>query len=207
MTSKRTPEELLAEAQSAILAEDWQSAVKAFEMVLAAFGPPSASVLYNLGLALKHAGCRQEALDRFEQTLAQEPNHVNAQFELAAALMDLGHTREALDAFDAYLSNAPEDVDAKRNRARLLIELGQWTEAENAWSEFTTETDHEAALMAIKLASELGRLDDALAFAKKLGADRQELRVDILRTLTHTGKGTLPMHISTLFPTTSRTNG
>ncbi|MBX2805707.1 MAG: tetratricopeptide repeat protein [Hyphomicrobiales bacterium] len=190
---KTSPEELLAEAQSAIVAKDWPQAISAFETLLAAFDPAPPPILYNLGLALKHSGQRYDALERFEQTLAQDPNHLNAQYERASALMDLGFTRVALDAFTIYLGNAPDDMDAKRNCARLLTELGHWEKARIAWSDFDPDTDDEAALMAIKLSSELGETDKALALAKKLAGKRQNLRADILQILSHSGTGVFPM--------------
>lgn len=91
-----TPKELLARGEKAILAQEWQVAVDAFEALLA--GDPASrdnpQVLYDLALAYEGIGDREKARTRYREVVARFPRDPNARSALA---------REV--SLDAYLED------------------------------------------------------------------------------------------------------
>jgi Flp pilus assembly protein TadD len=93
---------------------------------------------YNLAIALAAAGRDQEAMTRYEQTLALVPDHDLARANLerlrarradkdvsdinarAFALVQAGRHREAADMLTQALSRHPENHELAHNLARLL---------------------------------------------------------------------------------------
>ena len=75
-----TAKELLAKGEHALLAQEWQAAVDAFEAVLA--GDPAAAndpqLLYDLALAYEGLGDREKARARYRDVVRRFPNDPNA---------------------------------------------------------------------------------------------------------------------------------
>ena len=91
-----TPKELQARGERALLAQNWQEAVDAFEALIA--GDPNAAndpqVIYDLALAYEGLGDREKARDRYREVVRRFPSDPNARSALA---------REV--SIDAYLED------------------------------------------------------------------------------------------------------
>ncbi|MDD2868198.1 tetratricopeptide repeat protein [Neomegalonema sp.] len=194
------PARLAAQAQAALSRADWPAAVEALRGLIALAPKPPGGLVHNLALALKHAGRPKEALAEFDRALKLEPGHLKAIYERAALLMETNRPAEALAGFEAYLKADPQDSDARRNRARLLLALGRWPEAEAAFAAFS---DEEGELAQLRLAAEQGRAEEAATRARALMA-RPEARAAVLKTLTASGRGSLPLKVARLLSDQNR---
>ncbi|WP_018633186.1 tetratricopeptide repeat protein [Neomegalonema perideroedes] len=193
---KPDPARLAAQAQAALSHADWPAAVEALRGLIALAPQAPAALVYNLALALKYAGRPKEALAEFDRALRLEPGRLKAIYERAALLMEASRPAEALAGFEAYLKADPQDVDARRNRARLLLALGRWKEAEAAFAPFS---DEEGELARLRLSAEQGRAGEAAARARALMI-RPEARAAVLKILTASGRGSLPLRTARLLP-------
>jgi tetratricopeptide (TPR) repeat protein len=180
---------LAAQAQRAIHASDWPAAIAALEALLPHFPAPPASILYNLGLALKKSGQFEHALARIEEALRADPSHQGAAFEQGALLIELGQWRNALAAFRRYLERFAEDEDARRNEARLLLALGDWENAQIAWARFDAD-EPEAVLARLSIEAETGRLTGSRAKRALVEAGQGAA---IWKILSHASAGRLPL--------------
>jgi tetratricopeptide (TPR) repeat protein len=91
-----TAKELKQKGERAILAQQWQEAVDAFEALLAG-DPPSADdpdVVYDLAMAYEGVGARDKARERYREVVRRFPTNANARSALA---------REV--SLDAYLED------------------------------------------------------------------------------------------------------
>ncbi len=196
----KDPARLAERAQAALSQGDWPSAVEALQDLIGMMARPPGALVYNLALALKHAGRPKEALAEFDRALRLEPEHLKAVYERAALLMEARRPAEALAGFEACLEADPQDADARRNRARLLLALGRWPEAEAAFDEFA---DEEGELARLRIAAEEGRVQEAASRARALMI-RPEARAAVLKTLTASGRGSLPLKVARLLPDQKR---
>lgn len=198
----RATNSLAAAAQVAVAAGDWPAAASAFEQLASCLDPLPAAIAYNAGVAHRRAGHLAAAIDWLDRTLEATPDHLNARYERAAACMDAGRHRAALADFEAYLEFAPEDRDAALNRARLLVSLGRWNDAEVAWSARldAQPDDREARLAYLAVLAETGHHQALLDRARALLSADQTTGAEIIRHLTHAGRGMFPLRATALKP-------
>jgi protein O-GlcNAc transferase len=191
----KTPADLAFAAQKAVASADWPAAVEAFRALLKAVPDAPASLHYNLGLALKHAGDLAAALLSLDQALALAPAHQGAMFERGAVLMESGRWTEALGAFTSYRERFPADQDGLRNAARLLTALGRWQEAEQLWRGLPG-TDAEALLCRLTCALETGSSEADTLVTK--AASLNSARAAFLKHMTHASRGRMPLSAAAL---------
>lgn len=95
---------------------------------------PTAERLFQLGNALSRAGRADDALARFRQALALQPDHVGALFNLGvltrqAAGLDLAALERAAAILGRTVALAPDFLDARENLAILLFQSYREAEA------------------------------------------------------------------------------
>ena len=102
--------------------------------------PANARAHNNLGLALFHAGHREEARERYAEALRLDPSYAPAHANLGDVLVAEGRTPEAISAYDRALRFAPglAAVRAKlvRQRHAQAIHLLKTGEVEQALTQF-----------------------------------------------------------------------
>jgi len=197
-----SPRQIAETAQTAIVRGEFALAAEAFAALIALLPEAPASLHYNLGLALKHAGRNREALAALDGALRIDPAHGNARFERAAVLIALKQPQAALEEIDRYLMGAPADVDALRTRARLLLALDQFEKAGAAYAPFPPATDAEAALAQVSIAAETGPVEQTIGLAREAARTHPGHKAEILKRLTQGRRGALPLAISRLRPDT-----
>lgn len=74
------------------------------------------------------AGRLDEALARYREAAATNPDSAAMPYNIANVLRLLGRTEEALAAYDASLARLPRFAVARHNRAVALLQLGRWQE-------------------------------------------------------------------------------
>ena len=70
-------------------------------------GGGSADAIYNQGIILWNAGKIAEAKEKFQQTIAANPNHASGHFQLGMALLNTGEVAPAVTEFETYLKLEP----------------------------------------------------------------------------------------------------
>jgi Tfp pilus assembly protein PilF len=80
--------------------------------------PHSATVHFNLGLALYKRQIIDEAAYHFTQVLQQQPKHPKAHFYLANILAEQGNITEAISHYKSALSILPDDQRIQKNLKR-----------------------------------------------------------------------------------------
>ncbi len=71
----------------------------------------------------------QRALDKYDQALNEDPDHIHAMRGRARSLMQLGRPAQALAAFDAAISLAPDFGATYANRGILHDRMGRYQQA------------------------------------------------------------------------------
>ncbi len=74
-------------------------------------------------------GAYQRALDKYDEALNANPDHIFALRGRARSLMQLGRPEQALAAFDAAISLAPDFGATYANRGILLDRMGRYEKA------------------------------------------------------------------------------
>ena len=152
-----------------------------------------ASVFYNLGQVLAHSGRAGLSGPWYRKALAADPGHADAWCEYGAWLAVRGETGPALAARKHAVALRPEHRETLLGCARLTLRASLWTEARSMWQELAGDSDAtgEAALALLRIALETG---DPKAAARRRGlAARPELRPGLLKTITRTARGTVPL--------------
>jgi tetratricopeptide (TPR) repeat protein len=106
----------------------WASEVALWEDAVAK-GPGMFRAWANLGLAYKHAGRDDEALQQIRQALALKPDYADAWVEVGNLLSDRGEVREAAEAYARSLQLNPALEGAHYNLGNLDQGRGAWQEA------------------------------------------------------------------------------
>jgi tetratricopeptide (TPR) repeat protein len=70
-------------------------------------GGGSADAIYNQGIILWNAGKIAEAKEKFQQTIAANPNHASGHFQLGMAMLNTGEVAPAVTEFETYLKLEP----------------------------------------------------------------------------------------------------
>ncbi|MCA9726147.1 MAG: tetratricopeptide repeat protein [Candidatus Eisenbacteria bacterium] len=107
-------------------------AADAYHKALAVDGP-SAELSFNLGNVLYGLERKEEAVQRFLQSVELEPAFIEAWNNLANALFEIGRSEEAVRSLRKALAVDPRYADAHYNLAEILHHLGRPSEAAAHW--------------------------------------------------------------------------
>ncbi|MEL6317669.1 MAG: tetratricopeptide repeat protein [Pseudomonadota bacterium] len=173
----------------ALAAEDWSTAERLLRARAKKPRPPAA-VLFNLGQVLLRSEKADQSGAWYRKALAVDPNHVAAWCELGAWSAERDDLDAAMEAFDRALRLAPDDADALRGLGRAALRRGDWATAETAFRRLPEE-DAEARMALYRIAAEQDAAD--LAERRRALATDPALRPALLKTLTRTARGRLPL--------------
>ena len=112
---------------------EYHDAIRIWETVVQRW--PQGRAHYNLGIALKAAGRRPEALEEYRRALADAPQ---AHYALAFELQSDGRYGEAVDEYRTFIRLVPMDAEVPRTYhqiGRALMALGRLDEAASAFRE------------------------------------------------------------------------
>ena len=184
---------LLARAGEAIAAADWKRAETILRRLLRSRDAP-APAAYNLALVLAELGKGDQSGAWFAKAVKRDPVYASAWFEYGRWLLDRGRLADARQAFETVVRLQPEAADAWRNLGRLRERLGAFEDSLEAWQAVTRlagGSDPEAELGTLRALLELRR-PEAVDLRSRLAAD-PALRPGLLKVLTRTSAGTLPL--------------
>ncbi len=178
--------------QRALAAANWPAAETMLRRAARHRDAP-ASVFYNLGQVLARLGRAGQSGPWYRKAVAADPRHADAWCEYAAWLAGRGETGPALAAWQRAVALRPDHRATLRGRARLALRAGLWTEARATWQALAGDGDAtgEAALALLRIALETGD-PEATARRCRLVA-RPELRPALLKTITRTARGAVPL--------------
>ena len=94
-----------------------------------------ASERYNKGFSFKTLGFMDEAIDEFNQVIAQDPNHFKAYLELSLLYLKKGIHTFAMEELEKALKINPYSVEARKTKAITLREMGHLREAVEEYRE------------------------------------------------------------------------
>jgi len=94
-----------------------------------AAAPNSAQPHYNLGLALRESGAKEEALTEFSEAIRLRPDYFEAHAGIALTLKESGRLSAALEEFQEAMRLQPKNPAAHIGLADVLIDLGRTSEA------------------------------------------------------------------------------
>lgn len=142
----------------------WATEVALWEDAVAK-GPAMFRARANLGLAYKHAGRDEEALQQIRQALALKPDYADAWVEVGNLLSDRGEVREAAAAYTRSLQYNPSLEGAHYNLGNLDQGRGDWQGAVAHYREALrlNPTFAEARNNLGQAYEALGRPEEALA--------------------------------------------
>ena len=92
----------------AMLHENWQAAMYAFMMALAA-NPDTMKGEFGVGLSLAARSMYEDAIAHFSRVLEREPYNAEALFYLYRSAMESGQPRLAIEPIEKYLARFPDD--------------------------------------------------------------------------------------------------
>jgi len=110
-----------------------------------------ASEHYNKGFSFKTLGFIDEAIEEFNQVVAQDPNHFKAYFELGVLFSKKGVHTFAMEELEKALKINPYSVEARKKKAITLREMGHLNEAVEEYRE-TMILDPEDVKIHLELA-------------------------------------------------------
>ncbi len=91
--------------------------------------PEAASVISNHGAVLYRMGREREALVRYDEALAVEPDNVHALTLKGLLLAKSGQFAEAVELYDKALVADPDDTYALKNKGAALCQAGEYAKA------------------------------------------------------------------------------
>jgi len=107
-------------------------------------------------IELKNQGRYEEALERFQEVLAAEPDHAGAHLGLGLVYCFVGRFDESLEELKRAVECEPDWVDARLNLAKTYAMLGMYDEARVEFNQvLTLHPGHPEAK------KQLGYLDSA----------------------------------------------
>ena len=108
--------------------------------------PASAAAHSNLGTTFLKMGQFAEALARFDDAVARQPDDIDFRFNQANALLLLGRYSEALSSLDLLAQGQPRDPEILGKRAVALKKLGRYEEALASYDEALAQAPNDAVL-------------------------------------------------------------
>ncbi len=118
----------LAEAQQLTWQGDYDSAIAAYEAILA-IAPDNLAARSGLAEAYTWSGQAAIALPLYDDILTAYPNYIPAQIGKAQALTWQADFRLALTLYEQVLQIEPNNLSALRGQADLLARLGNYQQA------------------------------------------------------------------------------
>ncbi|MFQ5700373.1 MAG: tetratricopeptide repeat protein [Acidobacteriota bacterium] len=118
---------LMARAEAALRAKDYESAQRALEKAVA-MRPADATAHYELGRAYEGQKKYQFATDHLKEALRLSPGHPGALIDLAAIEANSGRFDQAIAHYEDALRREP-DVRARRGLAKVMAKQGRTDEA------------------------------------------------------------------------------
>jgi tetratricopeptide (TPR) repeat protein len=97
-----------------------EAAAVSAKAVGAGGGGGNADAIYNQGIILWNAGKIAEAKEKFQQTIAANPNHASGHFQLGMAMLNTGEVAPAVGEFETYLKLEPNGQFAAQ--AKQMVE-------------------------------------------------------------------------------------
>ena len=178
--------------QRALAAANWPAAETMLRRAARHRDAP-ASVFYNLGQVLARLGRAGQSGPWYRKALAADPRHADAWCEYAAWLAVRGETGPALAAWERAVALRPDHRATLLGHARLTLRAGLWTEARAAWRAVAGDGDAtgEADLAQLRIALETG--DPEAPARRRCLAARPDLRPALLKTITRTARGAVPL--------------
>lgn len=178
----------LANLPTLISSQNWPAAIKLLRRE-ASKPDAGADIFYNLGKVLEADGKWLQSGEWFQKAVDRRSGYQVAWFELGRWAVDQRDLRRAFDAFMKAVDLEPADADARRNAGRIALRLGRWAQARTLWEAFS---DNEAKQAQYRITAELS--EPTSDMRNKLLDDRH-LRPEVLKTLTRTAKGSIPLKI------------
>lgn len=148
-------QEVRAEANAALLADDSATAIELLNQGLSKF-PDSNELRIELARALRNAGNLEESAALFEEALKQDPEADQLWVTIGEVRASLGQSQESITAFEAYLKNHAGDFLAWKAVTVENEKLGKLTDAIKAatkWHELTPSAQPALKLGELYLAS------------------------------------------------------
>lgn len=174
--------------------ENWSAAEKVLRAAARKKVAP-AEVFYNLAKVLEASGKAAQMRTWLQRALKAKPDYAMAWFELGRCALAQQDFPSAFKAFERANALDPKDQDARRNLGRIALRLGVWDKAAAC---FARAEDTEAQLALYRIASERG--EDTGALRETLLALPDD-RPEVLKTLTRTAKGAIPLKLPQLLRT------
>lgn len=174
---------------------DWPAAERLLRRLAKGKAPPP-EVFYNLAKVLEAAGKPDQMKHWLQRAAIANPNYGIAWFELGRIALDQGALNEGQAAFQRAADLMPTDKDATRNLGRIALRLGDWDKATAC---FARQTDKEAQLARYRIAAETGSSTKDLRYALLA---QSAWRPEVIKTLTRTAKGAVPLSLEPSPPTT-----
>lgn len=192
-----TSQQVAAKLATAINQEDWPTAERLLRQWTKKKSAP-AMVFFNLAQVLVRSGKPDQAGAWYRKTLAVDSGHGDAWCEYGAWRLARGEAAEAAACFAKALALRGRDRDALRGAARAAMRLGDWRIASARWAAVleAVAEDEEARVGLLRAALETG--DPSADEIRRELAARPDARPALLKALTRTAKGSIPLRPSNL---------
>ena len=179
-------------AAQAIAARDWPKAEAELRRLVRTRDAP-AQASYNLALVLIEGGKAPKAGAWFAKAVKRDPAYAAGWFEYGRWHLSRGDLAKAREAFEAVTRLEPVAADGWRYLGRISERLGEYEASLAAWEAVArlADADAEAALGALRALLELRRPEAAQVRARL--AEQPALRPGLLKVLTRTSAGALPL--------------
>jgi tetratricopeptide (TPR) repeat protein len=174
------------------LGEPKSADVAVFERAVAAPGGDSAAgtpaFLYNLAVVLENQGRFEQAMEKYRECVALDPNYHVARYNLGRLLTRAGKFAEAEAVHRETLERVPDHVNSLIGLGEALRQQGKLAQARDSFAR-ATAADPRSAGAWNRLGVALAQLDQytdaepALARAVELDAKSPEFHVDYGFTL------------------------
>ncbi len=144
-----------------VLAHQTGNHTQAIELIRAAItlaGSPRAMMCCNLGAAYQALGELDAAEEQYRQTIAVQPNYLDAHHNLAAVWAARGQHEQAVTAYQTVLASNPQHRNARLNLGKSLQQLGRMPEAAECFQQVLAEHPHDVEAL-LNLGTMLGLQD------------------------------------------------
>lgn len=178
-------EELLAQANAAVSASEYQDALSLFRELLAE-NPTLVDAHLGLGRTYEAMGDLQKAEPAYRRATTLEPENFDAQVGLGRVLTSLQKYNDAINAFHRALIIRPDNLEANMGMAMAYLKQNQAQQA-LAFAQKAVElapADGEARVNLAVALERVGRNAEAIA-AYETALELVEPRADILTSLVN----------------------
>lgn len=190
-----TPERLFDRAQCQ-LAGGYFRRAEADLLTVVEATPDHARGWFELGLLARDRGDSTLAHQRFQRSLALDPENIEARYQVALSSLATGQTDQGIDILRRLLQDIPGHTGAAYNLGRALQAQGQTQESRDVLTTFRLlsqrqdlldnhlqflqlhPTDIDGRLDSSRLLLAMGRVDDAiehLEIARRLAPQRRQI--------------------------------